>query len=170
MGITSGDCLNRYHSGYGFNQWETTFYCYVISHWLSPHSEWFMFNTVNSWCLTFISLKTRRHFLHYWLFAWGIQRLPEDSQHKGPEVGETFPHHGIIMWFNNTGQHYFNSLWPSDAIWQQRSGSTLAQVMTCCLTAPSHYLNQCWLIISKVQWHSSECNFTRDTSATSHWN
>ena len=28
----------------------------------------------------------------------------------------------------------FNSLWPSDAIWRQRSGSTLAQVMACCLT------------------------------------
>ena len=42
------------------------------------------------------------------------------------------------------------SLRPSDAIWQHRSGSTLAQVMDCCLTAPSHYLNQCWLIISKV--------------------
>ena len=36
-----------------------------------------------------------------------------------------------------------NSLWPSDAIWQQRSGSTLAQVMACCLMAPSHYLTQC---------------------------
>ena len=47
-----------------------------------------------------------------------------------------------------------NSLWPSDAIWRQGSGSTLAQVMACCLTAPSHYLNQCWLIISEVQWHS----------------
>ena len=48
----------------------------------------------------------------------------------------------------------FNSLWPRDAIWRQRSWSTLAQVMACCLTAPSHYLNQCWLIISEVQWHS----------------
>ena len=45
----------------------------------------------------------------------------------------------------------FNSLWASDAIWRHRSESTLAQVMACCLTAPSHYLNQCWLIISKVQ-------------------
>ena len=43
-----------------------------------------------------------------------------------------------------------NSLRPSGAIWQYRSESTLAQVMACCLTAPSHYLNQCWLIISKV--------------------
>ena len=63
---------------------------------------------------------------------------------------------------------YVNSMWPSDAIWRQRSGSTLAQVMTCCLTAPSHYLNQCWLIISKVQWHSSEGNFVGYTSTTIH--
>ena len=33
-----------------------------------------------------------------------------------------------------------------------RSGSALAQVMACCLMAPSHYLNQCWLIINEVQW------------------
>ena len=66
-------------------------------------------------------------------------------------------------------QHLLNSLWPSGTIWWHKSGSTLAQVIACCLTAPSHYLNQCWLIIGKVQWHSSECNFTRDTSAISHW-
>ena len=35
-------------------------------------------------------------------------------------------------------------------IWRQGSWSTLVQVMACCLTAPSHYLNHCWLIISKV--------------------
>ena len=44
-----------------------------------------------------------------------------------------------------------NSLWPSNAIWRHRSGSTQAQVMACCLTAPSHYLNQCWLFINLVQ-------------------
>ena len=43
-----------------------------------------------------------------------------------------------------------NSLRPSGTIWWHRSGSTLAQVMSCCLMAPSHYLNQCWLIISMV--------------------
>ena len=64
----------------------------------------------------------------------------------------------------------FNSLWPSDTIWRHKSGSTLAQVMACCLTAPSHFLNQCWLITSKVQWHPSQNNFTRDTLAISHWN
>ena len=41
---------------------------------------------------------------------------------------------------------------PNDVIWLQRSGSTLAQKMGCCLTAPSHYLNQCWLN-SEVNWH-----------------
>ena len=49
-----------------------------------------------------------------------------------------------------------NSLWPCDAIWQHKSGPTLTQVMACCLTAASQYLTQCRLIISKVQWHSSE--------------
>ena len=61
-----------------------------------------------------------------------------------------------------------NSLGPSNAIWWQKTGSTLAQVMACCLTAPSHYLNQCWLIISEVQWHSYQGNFTRDASAIIH--
>ena len=42
----------------------------------------------------------------------------------------------------------FNSLRPSDTIWRHRSGSKLAQVVACCLTAPSHYLNQCWLIMN----------------------
>ena len=54
---------------------------------------------------------------------------------------------------------FINSFWHSDAIWRQGSRSTLVQVMACCLTAPSHYLNQCWLIIAKVQWCSSEGNF-----------
>ena len=53
-----------------------------------------------------------------------------------------------------------NSFWPSDTIWCHRSGSTLAQVMAWCLTAASHYLNQYWLIISEVLWHSPKNNFT----------
>ena len=55
-----------------------------------------------------------------------------------------------------TGYIIFNSLWPGDAIWRHRTRSTLVQIMACCLTAPSHYLNQCWLIISEVPWHSSQ--------------
>ena len=44
-----------------------------------------------------------------------------------------------------------NPLWPSDITWWQKSGSTLTQVMACCLTTSNHYLNHCWLIISEVQ-------------------
>ena len=54
---------------------------------------------------------------------------------------------------------WVNSLRPSDAIWRQWSWTTLAQVMACCLMAPSHYLNQCWLIIRGVLWHTSESSF-----------
>ena len=55
--------------------------------------------------------------------------------------------------YNEYSSVIVNSLGPSDAIWRWRSWSTLVQVMACCLTAPSHYLNQCWLIISEAQWH-----------------
>ena len=56
---------------------------------------------------------------------------------------------------------FLDALWTSDANWWQRSELTLAQVMACCLKAPSHYLNQCWLITKGVLWHSNESNFTR---------
>ena len=55
---------------------------------------------------------------------------------------------------------YCNSLWHGDVTWSHRYGSTLAQIMACCLMALSHYQNQCWLIISKVLWHSPEGDFT----------
>ena len=58
---------------------------------------------------------------------------------------------------------WLNLLWPSDVIWWQGSRSTLTQVMACCLTAPSHYLNQCWLVISEVLWHSPDNTFTENT-------
>ena len=57
---------------------------------------------------------------------------------------------------NTNTNTYLTPALPDEAIWRQRSGSTLAQVMACCLTASRHYLNQCWLIITKVQWCSSE--------------
>ena len=43
--------------------------------------------------------------------------------------------------------------------------STLTRVIACWLTEPNHYLNQCWLIIGKVQWQLSEGNLIDDTSA-----
>ena len=49
---------------------------------------------------------------------------------------------------------YQNPLWPSDAVWRRGSGSTLARVMVFCLTAPGHYLNQCWRIANGFLCHS----------------
>ena len=60
----------------------------------------------------------------------------------------------------------FNSLWPSDAIWCHKTWSTLVQVVGCCLTAPNHYLNRCWLNPNEVLWPSPESNFTLSVQAT----
>ena len=42
--------------------------------------------------------------------------------------------------------------------------------MVCCLTAPSHCLNQYWLIISLVLWHSSEGIIMRRSEDTNQLN
>ena len=67
------------------------------------------------------------------------------------------------------GVNNINSLWLRDAIWRYRHGPTLAQVMACCLAAPSHCLNQCWLIISKVLGHSTEDIIIRRFEDTNQW-
>ena len=43
----------------------------------------------------------------------------------------------------------------------------MVQVMAWCLTAPNHYLNQCWLLISDGQWHSPEISLALTASALS---
>ena len=100
-------------------------------------------------------------------FSLSMVNMILTAQSNGPKYPQkTYYNSAIAALFEIS---YLNSLRPSDAIWRHRSGSTLAQVMGCCLTTPSHHLNQCWLI-SKAQWHSADGNFTRDTSAISHWN
>ena len=59
-----------------------------------------------------------------------------------------------------------NSMWPGDTVWRHTSKEALAQKMACCLTAPSHNLNQCWLLISEVVWHSHENNYTLSAQDT----
>ena len=88
------------------------------------------------------SIKENIKALHYWSFETYDRWIQRASNIKSGSMTSSIFH------------LYINTLWPNDTIWQQRSGSTLAQVMACSLTAPSHYLNQCWLIISEVQSHS----------------
>ena len=101
---------------------------------------------------------TNQHYFRWWLGAIRQQAIIREA---------------ILIQFNyvwvSRGQSVLTqSLWPCDSIWWHRSLSTLAQVMACCLMAPSHYLYQCWLVVSKVLWHSSEGNYTRDTSSINH--
>ena len=57
-----------------------------------------------------------------------------------------------------------------DAIWRHRSGSILVQVMACCLTAPSHYMNKFRLIVSRVLCHSPESYSNINAHESNHYN
>ena len=52
-------------------------------------------------------------------------------------------------------------MWSSDAIWRHKYEKTLAQVMACCLTAPSPYPNKRRFIIKGVLWHSHGSHSSR---------
>ena len=69
----------------------------------------------------------------------------------------------VYLWGRYFTANLLNSLWPSGAIWRHKSKWTLTRVKAWCLTAPSHQLNQCWLIISEVQWYPADGNFIRNT-------
>ena len=52
-------------------------------------------------------------------------------------------------------------LWLRDAISCHRTWSALVQVMVSCLTAPSHYLKQYWLIITwRIKKNRQYCDLT----------
>ena len=88
-----------------------------------------------------------------WILLSGVRM---NMRHAFKNITSTSNKHQFLINLNigtcNIHTQLHNSLWPSDAIWRHRSWSTLAQVMTGCLMAPSHYLNQCWLIINEVIW------------------
>ena len=49
-------------------------------------------------------------------------------------------------------KYFESSVWLIVTKWRHNVTyicSTLAQIMACCLTVPSHYLKQCWLIINR---------------------
>ena len=98
---------------------------------------------------------------HYRVLCWG--NPPKDDYSN--------KHHCLKQGLGteHATSHYLNSLWSSDAIWRHRSGTTLVHVMACCLTAPSHYMNQCWRIIRKVLWHLRESNFIGSASDVNPW-
>ena len=99
---------------------------------------------------------------------WQQFCFPCDFKRSGENINPFFLL--LVMYFirmKMTHETYLNLLKPNATIWWRRSESTLAQVMTCCLTTPSHYVTQYWLINSKGESHSSDGNITSDTSAIS---
>ena len=109
---------------------------------------------VMAWCLTAPS--------HYLLIDPHVTGSPNDLQRIFSMDKLAVP----LFWCTakeavklRENRQRINSLWPSDTIWWHKYRSTLAQVMAWCLTAPSHYLNHCWLIISEVLRYSHEGNF-----------
>ena len=64
---------------------------------------------------------------------------------------------------------HVNSLWSSDAIRRQKSVLALAQILARCLAAPSHYLNQCRMVISGVVWYSYQYKFTGNAQEFYTW-
>ena len=114
-------------------------------------------------CVTHCRLKMSQNFM---IFGSSNVLVPNtDLLSTGPSRTKfsSYWKQKIRLLFNK--MHLENSLGPSDAIWWHKSGSTLAQAMACCLMAPNHYLHQCWLITSMVQWQSPKGYFTLNTSA-----
>ena len=70
-----------------------------------------------------------------------ISRARSES---GSIVGDIVKADELLRVLNNYPQ--ISILWPSDTAWRHRPQFTLAQVMACCRTAPSNYLNKCWII------------------------
>ena len=82
--------------------------------------------------------------------------------------------HVSVIWFfwsiNSSGNHitdltHCGLVTPHSNI---NRGSTLAVVMACCLMAPSHYLNQFWLINNEVM-HSPEGNWRGNAQNAYPW-
>ena len=90
-----------------------------------------------------------------WVEFTGDRWIPLTRASGTDTVFIWWHHHGQWMdpELNSIYQLQLHSLWHSDAKRRKGTESTLAQVMACCLTAPSHNLNQYWLIINKVLWH-----------------
>ena len=79
----------------------------------------------------------------YW-FRWWLSAEPVTSHYLNQWCLS------LLMYICTTQPQWVKWLWPSHTMWWHRSESTLAQAMACCIRVPSHYLNQCWIIIKGI--------------------
>ena len=114
---------------------------------------------------------TWKYLPHYWPFVRGIRQLTIPMSSNAEiwwcicwlQADRAFGQMAEWLVKNDAS---VNSLWPCQAIWRDRFGSTL----TCCLTAPNHYLNQCWLLVDETMLHSPERNLAVSAQATVMYN
>ena len=85
--------------------------------------------------------------------AWHPVSCPRSVDHYDLEAATAYTINNV-SWAPTASQWFINSLYPGEATWWQINRSTLGQVMAWCRQAASHFLNQCWLIINEVLWHS----------------
>ena len=92
-----------------------------------------------------------------WIFFNFIFMIWDSRQEDLRLFWLSFKHcsHSHSLWISNSCLTHCGLVTP----YGDRSGSTLAQVMAYCLMAPSHYLNQCWLIIINCELATVAGNF-----------
>ena len=151
-GFRTNRCERKFNNGFA-GKW----FSHVIAHPCHVHKK-----------ISFTpSQKHFRQLRHNPAQEGNVDYKPQQYRHTSIQTNIHLHH----LWLHKdplNARIMVNSLWPSDTIWRHRSGSTWSHVMAWCLRAPSHYLNQCWLIIREVQWHSYLGNFTRDASTINH--
>ena len=124
----------------------------VISHWLNTYPEWS--HEAGGHSLVGCNCSSMPNFISCWSQGMVLYLQPTGNDAWNYSMAFTS---FTTLWYSlvqniqfnvccdlsNAPQIncYVNSVWPSDAIWWHVTGSTWAQIMACCLMAPSHYLN-----------------------------
>ena len=133
--------------------------------------------THHSLVMPYSEIELNQHWLRYWLVAWWhqaitwtnvdlwslrssdnqlkaiLQQMPQPSinniscKMNSLKLCSNFPGANELKWLPYvTGANKLTHQGPVTPC----GGSALAQVMACCLMSPSHYQNQCWLVIMKT--------------------
>ena len=100
------------------------------------------------WINTFSCLCTSMHMCVHLLLVFCTSRIC----HRNPDFSQRANCYDYFPWVTILTCHHPCQVTAThcDAICWHKTLSTLAQVMACCLTAPSHCLNQCWLVIDVI--------------------
>ena len=97
------------------------------------------------------------------LALWSFVCTGQEANGAKPSAGTVWTAkldiNSKLIWLFCPGD-IIDPLLPSNVIWRHRFG-TLAQVMACCLTAPSHYLGECLIDIPvrfnrKCEWYANK--------------